>query len=113
MSYIHEIDFKIFMLGIGDTQLAEFSAGVEIPYLSSKIYKSIETILQDDIKDTAWVVMKAAGDEERKLAIQSGSVYSDGIPLITVVADAQWSKRSYRTKYDAFSGVVRQNNEII
>jgi len=50
--------------------------------------------------------MKLAGDEERKLAIQAGSVDNNGIPLITVVADAQWSKSSYKTKYDAFSGVV-------
>jgi len=34
------------------------------------------------------------------------NVDTDGIPYITVVADGQWSKRSYRTKYDAFSGVV-------
>lgn len=35
-----------------------------------------------------------------------GNVDADGIPCITVVADGQWSKRSYRTKYDALSGVV-------
>lgn len=35
-----------------------------------------------------------------------GNVDADGIPFITVVADGQWFKRSYRTKYDAFSGVV-------
>jgi len=70
------------------------------------MYHSFESILQDEIKGTAWSVMKAAGDEERKLAIESGSVDNNGTPLITVVADAQWSKRSYKTKYDAFSGVV-------
>jgi len=57
--------------------------------------------------------MKMAGDEERKLGVQGGSVDNNGIPLITVVADAQWSKRSNKTKYDAFSGVVRRNNAII
>jgi len=30
----------------------------------------------------------------------------DGIPMISVVNDGQWSKRSYRTKYDALSGAV-------
>lgn len=75
--------------------------------MSPKIYHSNETILQEEIKDTAWSAMKAAGDEERKLAIESSSIDRNGIPLITVAADAQWSKRSYKTKYDAFSGVVR------
>jgi len=32
----------------------------------------------------------------------------DGIPFCTVVADGQWSKRSYKTKYVALSGVVRK-----
>lgn len=51
--------------------------------------------------------MKEAGEEERRLAIESGSLDVDGIPIITVVADGQWSKRSYKTKYDALSGAVR------
>lgn len=101
--------FDYLIVGIGYTQLAEFSAGIEIPYMNPKLYCSFEANLQNEIKNTAWAVMKAAGDEERKLAIESGSIDNNGIPLITVVADAQWSKRSYRTKYDAFSGVVRQN----
>jgi len=27
--------------------------------------------------------------------------------MVTVVADGAWCKRSYKTKYDALSGVVR------
>jgi hypothetical protein len=51
--------------------------------------------------------MKKAGDEERKMAFECGNVDSDGIPMCIVVADGQWSKRSYKTKYDALSVVVR------
>jgi len=57
--------------------------------------------------------MKMTGDEERKLAIQGVSVDNNGIPLVTVVSYAQWSTRSYKTKYDAFPGVVRRNNTTI
>ncbi len=32
----------------------------------------------------------------------------DGVPMCTVIADGQWSKRSYKTKYDALSGVVSE-----
>lgn len=80
--------------------------------MSAKMYHSFQSVLQDDIKGTAWSEMKAARDEERKYAIESGSVDNNGIPLITVVADAQWSKRSYKTKYDAFSGVVSVLNNL-
>ncbi|KAF0748505.1 YqaJ domain-containing protein [Aphis craccivora] len=85
MEYISE--FR--RVGIGYTQLAEFSAGLEIPYMSAKMYHSFQSVLQDDIKGSAWSEMKAAGDEERKYAIESGSVDNNGISLITVVADAQ------------------------
>jgi len=49
--------------------------------------------------------MEKAGQEEKRLAIESDCVGSDGIPMIIVVENGQWSKRSYRTKYDALSGV--------
>lgn len=74
--------------------------------MSPTTYISIETNLEPDIKNTAWTEMQKAGEEEKKLAIESGDIDRDGIPLITVVTDGQWSKRSYSTKYDALSGVV-------
>jgi len=42
-----------------------------------------------------------------KLALEPGEIDENGIPMCTVVADGQWCKRSYKTKYDALSGVVR------
>lgn len=50
--------------------------------------------------------MIKAGEEEKRLAIEAGDIDVDGIPMCTVVADDQWSKRSYKTKYDALSDVV-------
>lgn len=93
-------------LGIGYTQLSEFFAGLEVPSISANTYQCIQTNLQKEIQNTAWIEMKKAGEEEKKLALESGNVDKDGIPLITVVADGQWSKRSYSTRYDALSGVV-------
>jgi len=40
------------------------------------------------------------------MALECGDIDVDGTPVITVVANGQWSKRSYRTKYDALSGAV-------
>lgn len=82
---------------------------LEIPSISSNTYTHIETLLGAEISNTAWSEMEKAGQEEKRLAFESGCVGSDGIPMITVVADGQWSKhskRSYRTRYDALSGVV-------
>ncbi|CAI6376813.1 unnamed protein product [Macrosiphum euphorbiae] len=58
------------------------------------------------ISDSAWEEMRKAGEEEKELALKCGNVDTDGIPMCTVVADGQWSKRSYKTNYNASSGVV-------
>lgn len=94
-------------IGIGYTQLAELSASIDIPCMSPNTYIKLADILSEDIKDTAWNVMKLAGIEEKQLAMEAGDVDIDGIPMCPVVADGQWSKRSYKTKYDAYSGAVR------
>jgi len=51
--------------------------------------------------------MIIAGNEERQIALECGNTDVDGTPMCTVVADGQWSKRSYKTKYDSLSGAVR------
>ncbi|CAH1383606.1 unnamed protein product, partial [Tenebrio molitor] len=50
--------------------------------------------------------MKIAGKEEARLAIEAGMVNEQGIPIITVLTDSAWSKRSYKTNYNALSGVA-------
>lgn len=50
--------------------------------------------------------IKLAGIEEAKLAKQNGKVDDQGRALVTVVADGAWSKRSYKTNYNALSGVA-------
>jgi hypothetical protein len=50
--------------------------------------------------------MKLAGIEEAKLAVQNGDVDDQGRALVTVVADGAWSKRSYKSNYNASSGVA-------
>lgn len=44
-----------------------------------------------------------------KTAIENGGVNENGVSMITVIADGAWSKRSYRTNYNALSGVVSMN----
>lgn len=50
--------------------------------------------------------MLNASIEEKRLAIESGDIDSDGVPLLTVICDGSWGKRSYRTMYNSSSGTV-------
>lgn len=92
---------------IGLKQQAELSAAMEIPCMPSTTFLREHEELSSSIHNLAWEEIQKAGNEERKLAIEAGDVDDDGIPFCTVVADGQWSKRSYKSKYDALSGVVQ------
>lgn len=50
--------------------------------------------------------MAEAAKEEYDLAVRDGNVNADGVPMITVVADGCWSKRSYKKNYNASSGAA-------
>ncbi|XP_022177421.1 uncharacterized protein LOC111038573 [Myzus persicae] len=93
-------------IGIGHSQLSEFTAAMEIPCMSNTTYSRVHETISFSVHNTAWDEMKKAGVEERELALEAGEVDENGIPMCTVVADGQWCKRSYKTKYDALSGVA-------
>lgn len=100
-------------IGIGHSQLAELSATIDVPYMSSTTYFKVQSTLSMKIHDVALQEMLLAGKEEKQIAIERGNIDNDGIPMCTVIADGQWSKRSYKTKYDALSGVVKFKINII
>jgi len=93
-------------IGIGYSQLSELCATMDIPCMSSNTFLSVQEDISQQIHIIAEREMEIAGEEERRLAIESGSIDTDGTPMCTVVADGQLSKRSYKTNYDALSGVV-------
>lgn len=93
-------------IGIGHSQLEEICATMEIPSMTSNTFIRNHDIIGKKIYKIAENVMMIAGEEERRLAIENGDIDSDGISMCTVVADGQWGKRSYKTKYDALSGAV-------
>lgn len=63
--------------------------------------------MSNAVNDALIDQLKKAGKEERRIAIENGNVDEQGVPMCTVIADGQWSKRSYKTKFNAFSGAVR------
>ncbi|XP_025198499.1 uncharacterized protein LOC112596890 [Melanaphis sacchari] len=93
-------------IGIGQRQLTEFSAALEMPSMANTTYSRVHKSMHSSIHDSARTEMLKAGEEERRLAIEDGDVDEDGNALCTVVADGQWGKRSYKSKYDALSGVA-------
>jgi len=54
----------------------------------------------------AFDAMIDAGKEEAALAVMENNVNEKGIPLITVIADGAWSKRSYKSGKNTLSGIV-------
>lgn len=92
-------------VGTGHTQLVELFASLDIPCMTSKMYTKYINNLSENIKTTALDVIKLAG-VEKQLAIEASDINEVGTPMCPVIADGQWSKRSYKTKYDAYSGVV-------
>jgi len=92
--------------GIGYSQLTELSAIIDVPSMANATYQKVLSKMGDIVHETAWDEMKKAEDEERKIALEEGNIDEDGTPVCTVIADGQWSKRSYKTKYNALSGAV-------
>lgn len=94
----------VMAVGCGQAQLNQFLAGVGLLYMSDFTYNIMQNDICDDWEETAWDEMKKAGEKEA--AIKEGRVNKDGIPLVDVIVDGCWRKRSYRTNYAALSGAA-------
>lgn len=93
--------------GIGHRQLEELTAAMDIPAMSSHTYTTYHDKVSDGWERTAVKEMEIAAKREAELAVERGDVDEDGVPIITVYADGQWAKRSYKnSNYSALSGVA-------
>lgn len=92
--------------GQGYGQLEQFSAILNMPCMANRTYQKEHEQISSNIEVTMWQALESAAKEEASLAVLRGDINENGIPLITVVADGAWSKRSYKTNYNALSGVV-------
>jgi hypothetical protein len=96
----------IIAMGAGFTQFSYLSAALDIPCMSSSKYFAVENQVLNNVKEVAINEMIDAGQEELRLALEAGEVDSNGVGMITVIVDGAWSKRSYKTNYNALSGVA-------
>jgi len=92
--------------GQGYSQLEEFCGILDMYCMSFPTYQKIHEEVSQSIFSVSLDEMKKAGQEESKFAIENGDVDEQGRPLITVIADGAWSKRSYKSNYSALSGVA-------
>jgi len=74
--------------------------------MSEGLFYNIENELGMVTEEITGESMRLAAEEEARNAVATNSVSTTGIPMITVVADGAWSKRSYRHSYNALSGCV-------
>jgi len=93
-------------IGIGFYNSEEFFNTLDIPFLTKKTYSKMQKKSDKIWDEVAALKMAEAAQEEADYAKSIGDVDKDGVPLITVVADGCWSKRSYRTNYNAASGAA-------
>ena len=90
--------------GGGYNKLEEAMSVLGLPVMSKKLFISTEKLIGKWWWNLLEESMKAAGKTERELAIQRGN-FHQGVPAITVIVDAGWSKRTHKHTYNALSGV--------
>ncbi|KAF2901210.1 hypothetical protein ILUMI_04977 [Ignelater luminosus] len=96
----------IMSIGGGFYNLEEFLLTFSIPCMSEKTYKGRHYVLSRGWEKVACEKMEEAAKREADYAKEHNIVDKNGIPCIIVVADGCWSKRSYKTNYNAFSGAA-------
>ena len=91
--------------GGGYSDLQESMSSLGVPVMAKKTFIATEKKIGKWWWDLLEESMSAAGREERELAIQQNHLDNDKVPIITVVVDAGWSKRTHKHTYNALSGV--------
>jgi hypothetical protein len=91
--------------GNGPSHLNEFMATLNSPGLSQPSFSAIDTDIGKWWHDVSLADMLAAGQEERRLAIERKD-YHEEVPAITVITDGGWSKRTHKHSYNAAGGVA-------
>ncbi|XP_063931863.1 uncharacterized protein LOC135143855 [Zophobas morio] len=92
--------------GNGHFQMEEIFSTIGVKIIDQKTFSKIEMNLGKVWHEILFESMMETGEEEKRLAIESGDVTSDGTHFITVIVDGGWSHRSYGHRYTANSGVA-------
>lgn len=77
--------------------------------MSKQTYQKIHNNVLKHTEVVAMEDMLEASTEEAAIFIKENNVNENGVPLITIIADGVWSKRSYKSGHNALIGVVSIN----
>ena len=92
------------VVGGGFNHLQESMSVLGIPTMCKNSFMATECAIGKWWWDVLEKSMKAAGEEEWRIAIEQNS-YHHEVPAITVILDGGWSKRTHRHSYNALSVV--------
>ena len=88
-------------VGGGFNSLEESLSVLNIPVMTKRSFVHAEHM----IGKWWWTILEesmlSAGKEEKQIAVTKGH-YHQGVPAITVIVDAGWSKRTHKHSYNAF-----------
>jgi len=84
--------------------LKETMSLMGIPVMTKKTFMATESAIDQHWWQSLEESMRQAAEEEERLAV-GRDTYHEGIPCITVIVDAGWSKRSHKHSYNGKSGV--------
>jgi hypothetical protein len=73
--------------------------------MSNPKYQKLYEEVGKQIEGISWEAIEEAAKEGTRLAYANEDLSKDSIPMINVVADGAWSKRSYESNYNALSRV--------
>lgn len=90
--------------GLGFTGHQKQYDAINVPTMSERSYRLKSHKVGKDVIRIAKENMAKAAALEKDLAIQAGSLSTDGTPVITVILDGCFCKRSYGTNYSSLSG---------
>lgn len=96
-------------IGCGHAQLQELCAALDLPLISPTVFQKHQNTIAANWEKAATESMFKAAEEEKRLSIQEGRVNKEGVPVIDVIADGCWSKRSYKKKLLCFVRSRRNN----
>ena len=90
--------------GNGHSPLSEAMAVMGVPTMTKASFVLTERHIGEWWWELLQESMKAAGEEEKNMAIANNNFHQN-VPAITVIVDGGWSKRTNKHNYNAKSGV--------
>lgn len=90
--------------GGGHTSLSNTMGVLGVPVMAKGSFTPTQNDIGEWWRQKLEETMIEAGKEEKRLAEENGD-YHQGVPSVTVIVDAGWSKRAHKHSYNAKSGV--------